>query len=68
VTYISFKSVSLCTTSTATECPTRSHVYLLLCTPIKPEVLPLANTSVIQPAPNKEKDQSNSKAQESSSK
>jgi len=35
---------------------------------MKPEVLPQANTSVTQPAPNMEKDQSNSMAQESGSK
>jgi len=35
---------------------------------MKLEVLPLANTSVTQSAPNMEKDQSNSKAQESGSK
>jgi len=35
---------------------------------MKLEVLPQANTFVTQSAPNKEKDQSNSKAQESGSK
>ena len=55
--------LSLCTTSTATECPTSLTIYLLLLilsTAMKLEVPPLANTSVIQSAPNMEKDQSNS--------
>jgi len=67
MTYISQNSLSLCTTYTTTECPARlivSLLLLILCVPIKPEVLPrpLANTSVIQSAPNMEKNEAGSKA------
>ena len=51
--------------------PNTFTVYLLLLilsTPMKLEVPSLANTSVIHSAPNMEKDQSNSKAQECGSK
>ena len=44
------------------------RLLLILSTPMKLEVLPLANTSVTQSAPNVEKYQSNSKAQGSGSK
>jgi len=51
-----------------TWCP-KLVTGLILCTPIQPEVPPLANTSVTPPAPNMEKDQLGSiKAQDSGSK
>jgi len=57
--------------SAAIECSARLNVSLLLlvlCTPIKPEILPLVNTTINQSTPNVESDQSGSKAQEPGSK
>ena len=57
--------------SIATECPASliiSLLLLILRTRIKPEVLPLANTSVTQSVSNMEKDQSGLKAQAPGSK
>jgi len=70
--HISWKLLSLCTTSTATECPAHwivSILPLVLCTPTKPEVLLLANTSVNQSIPIRKKiSQVQTKAQESGDK